>query len=119
VINLRLDDRTARHEATEAARLGMRVVNVPFSGLFRVDPKLLLRAVDAIRGGGQVYVHCHLGRDRTSLVIALERVLVEGWDAARAWQHDAVDFGYRAVVFHANIADSYKAAIEALSPVRQ
>jgi hypothetical protein len=70
----------------------------------------------AIRGGGQVYVHCHVGRDRTSLVIALERVLLEGWDAAAAWQHDAVAFGYRPVLFHGNTADSFKAAVAALAP---
>jgi hypothetical protein len=47
---------------------------------------------------------------------ALERVLVEGWDAETAWQHEAIAFGYRRVLFHANIADSFKAAIAALLP---
>jgi protein tyrosine/serine phosphatase len=114
VVNLRLDDRRARVEATEAARLGMRVVSVPFSGLFRVDARFLSRALDVIRSGRRVYVHCNLGRDRTSLVIAMERVIVEGWSAAAAWEHDAVAFGYRRALFHRNIADSFDAAVRAL-----
>jgi protein tyrosine/serine phosphatase len=114
VIDLRLGDRTARREATEAARLGLRFVRMPMSGVFRVGPQLLTKVIDAIRDGGRVYVHCHIGRDRTSLVIALERVLLEGWDAAAAWQHDAFAFGYRPTLFHANIAESFKAAVAAL-----
>ena len=47
---------------------------------------------------------------------ALERVVLEGWDAAKAWEHDAVAFGYRPVLFHANIADSFKSAVAALAP---
>ena len=115
IVNLRLGDRTARVEEAAAAKLGMRTVHVPFSGLFHVDPKFLLHAIDAIRDGGTVYVHCQLGRDRTSLVIALERVLLEGWEAAKAWEHDALTFGYRPVLFHANIADSFNAAVRRMA----
>jgi hypothetical protein len=59
-------------------------------------------------------VHCHVGRDRTSLVIALARVVCEGWAAADAWQHDAVAFGYRRNLWHRSIADSFQSAIAAL-----
>jgi hypothetical protein len=92
----------------------MRFVHVPMSGLFRLEAAYLLRAIDAIRTGGRVYVHCHVGRDRTSLVVALQRVLLEGWDAKSAWQHDAVAFGYRRNLFHASMADSFDAAVRAL-----
>jgi hypothetical protein len=116
IVDLRLPDGTSRDEAAQAARLGMRFVNVPFSGLFRVNPAFLSGALAAIRGGGTVYVHCNLGRDRTSLVIALERVVVEGWTAAAAWEHDAVAFGYKRTLFHRNIADSFNAAAATLAP---
>jgi protein tyrosine/serine phosphatase len=114
IVNLRMQDRTSRDEAADAARLGMRTVNVPFSGLFRVDLPYLMKAIDAIKGGGHVYVHCHVGRDRTSLIIALARVILDGWTAAAAWEHDAVAFGYRRNLWHRTIADSYDAALRAL-----
>jgi protein tyrosine/serine phosphatase len=114
IVNLRMHDGTSRDEAAEAARLGMRTVSVPFSGLFRVDLPYLMKAVDSIKSGGHVYVHCHAGRDRTSLVIALARVLLDGWGASQAWQHDAVAFGYRRVIWHRSIAESFEAAMRAL-----
>jgi protein-tyrosine phosphatase len=50
----------------------------------RVDRVLaLMRTADA--GGGAVYVHCALGRDRTGMIIALHRVLNEGWAPADAY----------------------------------
>jgi protein tyrosine/serine phosphatase len=114
ILNLRLGYGSAHAEAAEAARLGMRAVDVSFSGLFRVDAPFLMRAIEAIREGGRVYVHCRLGRDRTSLVIALERVILEGWKADAAWQHDAVAFGYRPDLFHRTIAQSFRAAVRTL-----
>jgi protein tyrosine/serine phosphatase len=114
IVNLRMPDRTSRDEAADAARLGMRTVSVPFSGLFRVDLPYLMKAIDAIKGGGHVYVHCHVGRDRTSLIIALARVVLDGWAAAEAWQQNAVAFGYRRVIWHRSIADSFEAAMRSL-----
>ena len=35
---------------------------------------------------GTVYVHCAHGQDRTGMVIGLERVLIEGWEPADAYQ---------------------------------
>jgi hypothetical protein len=50
----------------------------------RVDTVLSLMK-DATSNGGAVYVHCALGRDRTGLVIALHRVINEGWAPADAY----------------------------------
>jgi Polymorphic toxin system, DSP-PTPase phosphatase len=50
----------------------------------RVDRVLALMR-DAIAGGGAVYVHCALGRDRTGMIIALHRVINEGWAPADAY----------------------------------
>jgi protein tyrosine/serine phosphatase len=110
IVDLRLPDGDSRKEAAAAARLGMRFINLPFTGLLRVDPPFLMRVVDVVRGGGRVYVHCNVGRDRTSLIVALYRVLVDGWDPATAWQREAVAFGYRRGLFHGSIVDSFDAA---------
>jgi protein tyrosine/serine phosphatase len=101
-------------EAAEAKRLGMQFVRFPFYGIFGADSAFLARIVDAIRGGGRVYVHCRVGRDRTSLVIALYRVVVDGWDPATAWRREAVDYGYASGLWYGNILISYDAAVRAL-----
>jgi protein tyrosine phosphatase (PTP) superfamily phosphohydrolase (DUF442 family) len=114
VVDLRLPDGDSRREQETAKRLGMRFVNVPFTGLLRVDPGFVARAVEAVRGGGKVYVHCNVGRDRTSLVVSMYRVLVEGVEPNAAWQQNAVAFGYKRGLFHGSIEDSFNAAIRAL-----
>src|SRR5690349_16803011 len=98
VISLRSEDTHAvKAEADVARALGMRFVHVPFSGVSTPEPALLHRVVDAMRdtGAGAVYVHCHVGRDRTSLVVALYRVWVDHWSAEDAWQKESRDFGHR------------------------
>jgi protein tyrosine/serine phosphatase len=108
----------ARAEAAAAERLGMRFVNLPFFGALGANPALAERIVDAIRRGGRVYVHCRLGRDRTSLAVALYRVLVDGWDPATAWRTEAVAYGYVRGLWYGRIADSFEAAVQALGVAR-
>ncbi len=115
IVDLRLPDRALRDEAAEAARLGLRFVSRPFTGLARVDGDFLTSVVNAIRSGGHVYVHCNLGRDRTSLVIALSRVLLDGWAAPKAWEHEAVAYGYKGGLFHRTMVQSFDSAVRLLA----
>jgi protein tyrosine/serine phosphatase len=116
VIDLRRG--STKEEEAVARRLGMRFLRFPFYGIFGADRQFLARVVEAIRDGGRVYVHCEVGRDRTSLVVALYRVLVEGWDPAVAWQREAVAYGYRRGLFYGAIADSFDAAVRGLRAKR-
>jgi protein tyrosine/serine phosphatase len=111
IVDLRRGDTSA--EETEARRLGMRFVRFPFSGLFAADRAFLVRIVDGIRGGGRVYVHCNEGRDRTSLVVAMYRVIVDGWEESVAWQREALAYGYVRWPWHPAIEASYRAALRA------
>jgi protein tyrosine/serine phosphatase len=113
VIDLRRGNSDA--EAAAAQRLGIRLVRFPFFGIFGADHLFLANVVEAIRHGGSVYVHCHVGRDRTSLVIALYRVLVEGWEPRLAWQKEAIAYGYVRSWWYGKIEDSYLAAVKALA----
>jgi protein tyrosine/serine phosphatase len=92
------DRTTLRAETDAAARLGLTVHDYPFNGLSTPDPALLRRVIAELRGASlPVYVHCRQGRDRTSLVVALYRVWVDGWDPDVAWQREALDFGHGGV----------------------
>ena len=116
VIDLRHGNTDA--EAAEAKRLGMRFVRFPFYGIFGADAGFLGRIVDAIAHGGRVYVHCQVGRDRTSLVIALYRVVVEKWEPSLAWKHEAIDYGYAAGLWYGAIVESYVGAVRKLASRR-
>lgn len=97
VINLRDTPDAVAAERAQAESLGMTFLNFPFSGLSRPDPtqlKAIVAAMQAPGNGGAIYVHCQQGRDRTSLVVALYRVWVDGWDATTAWQREATDYGH-------------------------
>lgn len=93
---------TWRAEAEEAQRLGMRFLHFPWYGIFGAGDQLVEGVLAAMSDWSQggVYVHCKRGRDRTSVMVALYRVLVEGWEAPEAWQREVLDFGYRPIWFY-------------------
>ncbi|HEX4459674.1 MAG TPA: hypothetical protein VIA18_16965, partial [Polyangia bacterium] len=104
IIDLRNRPIAVAAEQASAAKVGIQALNFPFSGLSEPDPAILQRAVAAIESAppGAVYVHCQQGRDRTSLIVALYRVWVQGWAPKVAWQSEALDFGHggmRAIFF--------------------
>lgn len=74
-------DRT-NSEGKEVSRLGMKYVAIPWhcsspqDGVFAQFLKVLQD-----NPGKKVFVHCHLGADRTGMMIASYRMAVEGWSA--------------------------------------
>jgi protein tyrosine/serine phosphatase len=99
-VNLRRERRSRwRQEESDARDLGLRFVHYPFYGIFGAAEPFLLSIVDQLRAG-HVYVHCKHGRDRTSLVVALYRVIVDGWDANEAWEREALAYGSADTYFY-------------------
>jgi protein tyrosine/serine phosphatase len=96
IISLRGPSKAQAAEEALAGELGMRFRRFAFSGLSEPEPAMLHQIVGAMSDpdGGAVYVHCHRGRDRTSLVTALYRVWVDHWAPELAWQKEAVDYGH-------------------------
>lgn len=92
-INLRREDEdTWRQEERNAKAVGMTFLHFPFYGVFGAEDSFLKPIIAAMKKG-HVYVHCLHGRDRTSLMVALYRVLVEDWDPKIAWKLEAIDYG--------------------------
>jgi tyrosine-protein phosphatase SIW14 len=111
LIDLRRESRDKREaEAGRARALGIRYLHFPFYGVFGADPRFLDGILRAMRdeANGRVYIHCKRGRDRTSLLVALYRVLVEGWDPAVAWQREVLDFGYQATFWYRRMGSSFR-----------
>jgi protein tyrosine/serine phosphatase len=57
-----------------------------------------MRALNSAMARGPVLVHCHHGSDRTGLIIALHRILTQGWTRQAALDElIAGGFGYHAI----------------------
>jgi protein tyrosine/serine phosphatase len=117
IINLRRENRSLRRrERRTAEALGMRVLEFPFYGVFGADDEflgeILRQATDP--DNGTVYVHCKNGRDRTSLVIALYRVLYQGWKAEEAWNYEVLAFGHQPTRFYRQIGTTFRRTIDEL-----
>jgi protein tyrosine phosphatase (PTP) superfamily phosphohydrolase (DUF442 family) len=119
VINLRSGSGNERDaEEKEAKRLGMTWHNYPFNATFGASVDLIKTIVASIDPHHVTYVHCHVGRDRTSLVIAMWRVMVDHWEPDKAWQHDAVDFGHEPGFWYRGIRNSFERATKMLEGSR-
>jgi tyrosine-protein phosphatase SIW14 len=75
-------------EQADAAALGLEYVSIPMTSWASASAyddawSQIKPLLDRPAG---LYVHCEHGKDRTGLVIALERVVLEGWSPEQA--HD-------------------------------
>jgi protein tyrosine/serine phosphatase len=106
IVDLRREDLGKRRaERAEARRLGLEYVEYPFYGKFGTDLAFLdgLMADLATHEPGAVYVHCSSGRDRTSLAVALYRIVYDGWSADLAWEREALAYGHKRSLFNREI----------------
>jgi len=86
VVNLRDDDGRARAEEAEAAAAGLRYFNVPMDNFGRPSDAKVARVLAIIETpeNQPVFVHCKRGADRTGTIIAVYRIVHDGWTSERA-----------------------------------
>ncbi|HXF06462.1 MAG TPA: protein tyrosine phosphatase family protein [Blastocatellia bacterium] len=96
VIDLRGAGKRARKERALVESLGMRYENVPLSNLRRPTDDQIRRIFEVIADpkARPVLVHCRRGEDRTGVVVALYRILYEGWEAEHAYR-EMRRFGFK------------------------
>jgi len=95
ILNLEDNTEAVQKESETAKQLGIAMINIPMSEVFRPEAADLLRAVKIIEDQGfhPIYVHCLHGRDRTGFVIAAYEIIHNGWTLENAYQ-EAVDKGH-------------------------
>lgn len=115
IIDLRDDARPWARRSAE--RAGIRYVNLRLSSV--VPPtseegayflQLVKDSVD-----GPVFVHCAGGRHRTGVLVALYRMVVDGWTAERAYE-EMKQYKFYSALGHGRmkdyVFDSYRALVE-------
>ena len=110
ILSLR-DEGTGRTaaERRHAEEIGLRFVHVPFSALSPVKPEVIDRVLATLRdpASGKVYIHCHIGRDRTSLMVALHLAVNRGWEPNLAWQRAVLDYGHRPTFWFRSLSAAF------------
>lgn len=99
VINLRNEKKSPSKEEYMARLLGMQYVNIPMTGLTEPSPTAILQFLNIVRNPANqpVFVHCLHGQDRTSAMIGIYHIAVDGWDAASAYR-DMLKNGFHSIL---------------------
>jgi tyrosine-protein phosphatase SIW14 len=86
VIDLRETGERSNLEKKTVESLGMRYVSIPFKGLSAptADQVSKVLALFNDNNAGPVFVHCRRGADRTGTVVAVYRIMHDGWQNRKA-----------------------------------
>lgn len=98
IINLRFFDRDDDQQAFDGTAI--RLVNTPLL-TWSIQPDELAQVLHTIHEAqkdGAVLVHCYHGADRTGIVVAMYRVIYQGWSIADAKaEMQQGNFGYHSI----------------------
>jgi protein-tyrosine phosphatase len=86
IVNLRERSGQVDSERKQAEALGLHYVSIPVGGFSPPGGDQVVEFLTLLRRSpaDKVFVHCHLGRDRTGVMIAAYRVVEQNWTAAQA-----------------------------------
>jgi uncharacterized protein (TIGR01244 family) len=89
IVSLRAEHnwRDQEEQAALAESLGMRWVYLPMHFWWRPKSQQALNFLEIVRGQteGPVFIHCRQGEDRTGTMVAIYRVVEQGWDPKHAY----------------------------------
>jgi len=101
IVDLEDDDEAIDAERGWALANRLTFISQPMNGLDTPDDGQVNRTLAQIAGDQPVFVHCMQGKDRTGLIIALYRVLYEGW-TPKAAHDEMMAHGYNSILLSMN-----------------
>lgn len=99
IINLEDNEQQAPIEAAWAKKIGFTYYAFPLNSYMQPDDQTIDQILGILKAAqAPLLVHCYHGEDRTGLVIGLERVLIEGWAAQKAYD-EMISMGFHQILF--------------------
>jgi len=95
VISLETKEESLREERDGVEALGMKFLSLPMTLTERPPDSLVLEFLETVLNPQNhgVLVHCDNGKDRTGVLIAVYRTVVQGWGPKVAYQ-EAKKYGF-------------------------
>lgn len=86
VVSFRLHDEGDLSEREISERLGMRWVNIPFHSSQTPSEAQIQQFFDVVLDPANqpLFVHCYEGKNRTGMLLALYRIVHDGWEGEEA-----------------------------------
>ena len=97
-LDLETSASTTAIEEQQAVAAGVTFLPEPMSYLRAPSDELVDRLLGELNDPAlqPVFLHCKLGNDRTGLIVALDRVINEGWTPEVAW-NEMMDLGFHRI----------------------
>jgi protein tyrosine/serine phosphatase len=118
VINLRGSSKRTRAEEAEVRAVGLNYFNVGLPNWGRPQDMRVARILEIINApeNGRVFIHCKDGVDRTGMIVAIYRMMNEGWNTNDALA-EAERYGMRRIQFWMrDYAEDYGQRVVKLGP---
>jgi protein tyrosine/serine phosphatase len=122
IVNLENDDDAIANETKWATAAAIHEISSPMSGSWTPNEKQVdkILATLADKSLYPIYIHCKKGMDRTGVIVALHRVVNEGWAVAKA-EHEMDDIGFNSWLVNLDryyASKAHRVALHRPAPVR-
>ena len=86
VVNFRDERKLVEAERQQVEALGMHYANIPWSSARNPKSPQVAEFLELLRANPQkkIFAHCHLGADRTGVMVAAYRIAAEKWTPPQA-----------------------------------
>ena len=100
VVNFRDEPDKIAAEKKQVEALGMRYLSIPWNASKGPDDRQVAEFLEWVRANPErkVFVHCHLGRERTGVMVAAYRIVMQNWSVPQALD-EMEFFGIRGLWF--------------------